>query len=100
MIICVITLIILATNCSNGAKKEEFVETIILGLRNVVQVVRLCFAIRKNKRNLSARENTIDFTSLRSRSMPNRSAGQYDNAYSLQQLATSDGFVLDEDEEF
>ncbi|KAI9297593.1 hypothetical protein K502DRAFT_346924 [Neoconidiobolus thromboides FSU 785] len=100
VLLCVITLIILASGCSQGARSEEIIETVIIAIRSIVQFIRLLFALRKNKRNLSARENTIDFTSLSSR-MANGSSspGQFDNEYTLQQIATSDGFVLDDDDD-
>ncbi|KAJ9052358.1 hypothetical protein DSO57_1009848 [Entomophthora muscae] len=47
VVVCIITLIIVATSHSKGAKNEEVVETVILGVRNIVQVIRLCVAIRK-----------------------------------------------------
>ncbi|KAI8866051.1 hypothetical protein GQ42DRAFT_165738 [Ramicandelaber brevisporus] len=58
---CVITLIVLLTaNCSTGGgHNEEVFNTMLLVIRNTLQVFRLLATIRKNSRHRTARDLTV-----------------------------------------
>ncbi|KAL1920868.1 uncharacterized protein VTP21DRAFT_11503 [Calcarisporiella thermophila] len=64
--VCAITVIVLITSdCSTESREEEMFDIVLLIIRNAVQFVRLAIMLRKNKRNIEARNATIDFTDLR-----------------------------------
>ncbi|KAL1917184.1 uncharacterized protein VTP21DRAFT_4840 [Calcarisporiella thermophila] len=59
---CVITLaLLIAGRCS---KAEEVVDVIAVGVRNVVQVVRLAVIFHRNRRNLAVRRAGVEFLSV------------------------------------
>ncbi|KAJ2548846.1 hypothetical protein EV175_004671 [Coemansia sp. RSA 1933] len=60
VLFCGVTLILLSGGCSAGSNSEELVNTILLVIRNAAQVFRLLATIRKNRRQMDARELNVD----------------------------------------
>ncbi|KAJ1948662.1 hypothetical protein FBU59_001490 [Linderina macrospora] len=65
VLFCSITLILLSRGCSASSNSEELFNTILLVIRNAAQIFRLFATLRKNRRQLDAREMNIDFNSNR-----------------------------------
>ncbi|KAK9728773.1 hypothetical protein K7432_000804 [Basidiobolus ranarum] len=90
VLLCIMTLIFLSHGCSRYAGREELAGTIFLVIRNSIQFFRLFSALRKNKRHLSARNNTIDFADVRN---------SLDET-NLESVQTEDpGFILEDSDE-
>ncbi|KAK9765781.1 hypothetical protein K7432_005619 [Basidiobolus ranarum] len=64
--LCILTLGFLSHGCTPNAGREELTGTIFLVIRNSIQFFRLFTALKKNKRHLNARSNTINFADVRS----------------------------------
>lgn len=62
----IVLVVVLSNHCSQGT---TIIDSILLVTRNVVQFVRLFLMLRKNNRNLNARETTIDFADVRAPSI-------------------------------
>ncbi|KAI8323639.1 hypothetical protein GQ54DRAFT_239390, partial [Martensiomyces pterosporus] len=60
VLLCGITLILLARGCSASSNSEELLNTIMLVIRNAAQVFRLFATLRKNRRQLDARGMNVD----------------------------------------
>ncbi|ORY00838.1 hypothetical protein K493DRAFT_256087 [Basidiobolus meristosporus CBS 931.73] len=88
--LCILTLILLSHGCSRNAGREELAGTIFLVIRNSIQFFRLFSALRKNKRHLSARNNTIDFADVRN----SLDEGNLDAGH-----AEHPGFILEDSDE-
>ncbi|KAG2178400.1 hypothetical protein INT44_001552 [Umbelopsis vinacea] len=65
VILCAITLIVIASGCSASERSEALFDTILLVIRNCVQFFRLFMMMRKNQHSLSTRSARIDFDDLR-----------------------------------
>ncbi|ORX74033.1 hypothetical protein DL89DRAFT_264023 [Linderina pennispora] len=65
VLFCSITLIFLSRGCSASSNSEELINTILLVIRNAAQVFRLLATLRKNRRQLDARDMNVDFNSNR-----------------------------------
>ncbi|RGB32892.1 hypothetical protein C1646_762346 [Rhizophagus diaphanus] len=64
VILCITTLLfIIDGGCSH--KGEEVFDLVLLVLRNIIQIGRLLVVLRKNKRNIKARNATVDFNNIR-----------------------------------
>ncbi|ORY93985.1 hypothetical protein BCR43DRAFT_495675 [Syncephalastrum racemosum] len=61
---CAITLIVLASGCSASERSEAIFDTILLVIRNCIQVFRLFMMVRKNKHSMNARSARVDFSDL------------------------------------
>ncbi|CDS13867.1 hypothetical protein LRAMOSA06041 [Lichtheimia ramosa] len=62
VLLCVVTLLVLMfADCSAGERREAMIDTILLVVRNGVQLYRLITVARKNKRSIAVRSSTIDF---------------------------------------
>ncbi|KAI7881481.1 hypothetical protein K492DRAFT_194332 [Lichtheimia hyalospora FSU 10163] len=62
VLLCVVTLLILIfADCSAGERREAMIDTMLLVVRNGVQLYRLITVARKNKRSIAVRSSTIDF---------------------------------------
>ncbi|KAJ1912512.1 hypothetical protein H4219_005574 [Mycoemilia scoparia] len=61
VLFCLITLILLSKGCSPSYNSEELLNTILLVVRNAFQVFRLLATIRKNQRQASALDASIQF---------------------------------------
>ncbi|CAO3607284.1 unnamed protein product [Cunninghamella blakesleeana] len=64
VMLCVITLIVLATGCSASERKEAIFDTLLLVIRNCFQFCRLFMMAKKNKYSIHARTTRIDFSDL------------------------------------
>ncbi|KAL0079267.1 hypothetical protein J3Q64DRAFT_1761839 [Phycomyces blakesleeanus] len=64
VILCAVTLVVLASGCSAGERSEAIFDTILLVIRNCFQFTRLFMMVRKNKNSINARSARIDFTDL------------------------------------
>ncbi|KAJ1782252.1 hypothetical protein LPJ59_006857, partial [Coemansia sp. RSA 2399] len=60
VLFCGVTLVLLSGGCSAGSNSEELINTILLVVRNAAQVFRLLATIRKNRRQMDARELNVD----------------------------------------
>jgi len=82
VVLCITTLLfIIDGGCSH--KDEEVFDLVLLASRNLIQIARLFAMLRKNKKNIDARNATVDFSNVRapSVSMDIDSAGN--GAFSL-----------------
>ncbi|KAJ1961330.1 hypothetical protein IWQ62_003905 [Dispira parvispora] len=61
VVICVILLFLLSNGCSTASVGEELFNTVILLLRNCVQIFRVAMMIRQNQRHMDARDVTVQF---------------------------------------
>ncbi|KAJ2525299.1 hypothetical protein GGI11_000131 [Coemansia sp. RSA 2049] len=60
VLFCGVTLILLSGGCSAGSNSEELVNTILLVVRNAAQCFRLFATVRKNRRQMDARDLNVD----------------------------------------
>ncbi|KAJ2851469.1 hypothetical protein IWW36_001108 [Coemansia brasiliensis] len=60
VLFCAITLILLSRGCSASSNSEELLNTILLVVRNAAQIFRLLATLRKNRRQIDAREMNVD----------------------------------------
>ncbi|CAM0139938.1 unnamed protein product [Umbelopsis sp. WA50703] len=58
------TLVLITTGCSNTQRDEAIIDTILLTIRNTVQLCRFAAMIQRNKRTLDSRAAKVDFTGL------------------------------------
>ncbi|CAO3688503.1 unnamed protein product [Umbelopsis vinacea] len=64
LLLCIATLVLISTGCSNTQRDEAIIDTILLTFRNTVQVFRFAAMIQRNKRTLDSRVAKVDFTGL------------------------------------
>ncbi|KAI8997252.1 hypothetical protein BDB01DRAFT_770440 [Pilobolus umbonatus] len=64
VVLCAITLIVLTTGCSTGEREEAMIDTLLLVIRNVFQLVRLFIMLRKNQYSIHTRANRVDFDGI------------------------------------
>ncbi|KAI8577824.1 hypothetical protein K450DRAFT_250212 [Umbelopsis ramanniana AG] len=64
LLLCIVTLVLITTGCSNAQRDEAIIDTILLTLRNIVQVFRFAAMIQRNKRTMDSRTTKVDFTGL------------------------------------
>ncbi|KAH8554389.1 hypothetical protein BGW37DRAFT_484630 [Umbelopsis sp. PMI_123] len=64
LLLCIVTLLLISTGCSNTQRDETIIDTVLLTLRNIVQVFRFAAMIQRNKRTLDSRTAKVDFTGL------------------------------------
>ncbi|ORX50594.1 hypothetical protein DM01DRAFT_1367868 [Hesseltinella vesiculosa] len=62
--LCVITLIVLATGCSDSERSEAIFDTVLLVIRNCFQFFRLFMMARKNQYSIHAKTTRINFDNL------------------------------------
>ncbi|KAJ1744277.1 hypothetical protein LPJ78_000429 [Coemansia sp. RSA 989] len=60
VLFCAITLILLSRGCSASSNSEELLNTMLLVVRNAAQIFRLLATLRKNRRQIDAREMNVD----------------------------------------
>ncbi|KAJ2893816.1 hypothetical protein GGI21_005378 [Coemansia aciculifera] len=61
VLFCGVTLILMSKGgCSSSSSSEELINTILLVIRNAAQVFRLLAVLRKNRRQMDARETNVD----------------------------------------
>ncbi|KAJ1986788.1 hypothetical protein H4R33_003167 [Dimargaris cristalligena] len=65
--LCIILLVLLSTGCSAASSSEELFNTVILLLRNCVQISRVGMMIRQNQRHMDARDVTVQFSTTADR---------------------------------
>ncbi|KAJ1980054.1 hypothetical protein H4R35_001272 [Dimargaris xerosporica] len=59
---CIILLVLLSHGCSKATAREELFNTIVLLVRNCVQIFRVLMMIRQNQRHMDARDVTVQFS--------------------------------------
>ncbi|SAM07894.1 hypothetical protein [Absidia glauca] len=64
VVLCAVTLIVLATGCSASERKEAIFDTLLLVIRNCFQFFRLFMMAKKNQYSIQARTTRIDFSDL------------------------------------
>ncbi|KAI8098850.1 uncharacterized protein BX664DRAFT_319752 [Halteromyces radiatus] len=64
VLLCAITLIVLATGCSASERNEAIFDTVLLVIRNCFQFFRLFMMAKKNQYSIHARTTRIDFNHL------------------------------------
>ncbi|KAI8062621.1 hypothetical protein BC940DRAFT_308327 [Gongronella butleri] len=64
VMMCVITLIVLATGCSASERNEAIFDTILLVIRNCVQFFRLFMMAKKNQYSIHAKTTRINFDNI------------------------------------
>ncbi|KAG2178829.1 hypothetical protein INT43_001675 [Umbelopsis isabellina] len=64
LLLCIATLVLITTGCSNTQRDEAIVDTILLTIRNTVQLCRFAAMMQRNKRTLDSRAAKVDFTGL------------------------------------
>ncbi|KAG2173411.1 hypothetical protein INT44_008763 [Umbelopsis vinacea] len=64
LLLCIVTLVLITTGCSNAQRDEAIIDTVLLTLRNIVQVFRFAAMIQRNKRTMDSRTTKVDFTGL------------------------------------
>ncbi|KAM3579941.1 hypothetical protein VKS41_007659 [Umbelopsis sp. WA50703] len=64
LLLCIATLVLITTGCSNTQRDEAIIDTILLTIRNTVQLCRFAAMIQRNKRTLDSRAAKVDFTGL------------------------------------
>ncbi|KAI8329305.1 hypothetical protein BC941DRAFT_443185 [Chlamydoabsidia padenii] len=64
VVLCAITLIVLATGCSASERNEAIFDTLLLVIRNCFQFFRLFMMAKKNQYSIQARTTRIDFSDL------------------------------------
>jgi hypothetical protein len=47
LLLCIVTLVLITTGCSNAQRDEAIIDTILLTLRNIVQVFRFAAMIQR-----------------------------------------------------
>ncbi|KAJ2724360.1 hypothetical protein GGI07_002039 [Coemansia sp. Benny D115] len=57
---CLVTLALLSRDCSAGSNSEELLNTLMIVVRNAAQVFRLVTTLRKNRRQMDARDMNVD----------------------------------------
>ncbi|KAI9265954.1 hypothetical protein BY458DRAFT_217945 [Sporodiniella umbellata] len=62
--LCLVTLLVLTTGCSDSERREAIFDTVLLVIRNGIQLFRLFMMLRRNQYSLHARSTRIDFGHL------------------------------------
>jgi hypothetical protein len=47
LLLCIVTLLLISTGCSNTQRDETIIDTVLLTLRNIVQVFRFAAMIQR-----------------------------------------------------
>lgn len=94
VVLCAITLIVIASGCSASERSEALFDTILLVIRNCVQFFRLFMMMRKNQHSLSTRSARIDFDDLRDN--PRNASVEFS---AMERAVSLDGGFLDDSDD-